>query len=56
MKNENLGIVAGLASLASITVFWIGHSAIGLLLGFISIAFAVRLGLSKRYKGKTGQR
>ncbi len=53
MKDENLAIVAGLSSLASVTAFWIGHSVIGLFLGAISVAFAIRLGLSKRDKEKS---
>ncbi|MND27179.1 hypothetical protein D3C80_176400 [compost metagenome] len=51
MKNENFGLVAGLVGLASITAIWVGHYAIGISLGTISIVFAIRLGLSKRDKG-----
>lgn len=50
MINGHLGLVAGLALLASTTVGLLGHQIIAAVLGVIGIAFAVALGLSKRAK------
>jgi hypothetical protein len=51
-KNGNLGLVAGLALLASTTAGLLGHQIVALGLGIVGIAFAVALGLSKRAKNK----
>lgn len=50
--NGNLGLVAGLALLASATAGLLGHQMVAAGLGVISIAFAVALGLSKRAKNR----
>ena len=44
----NLGLVAGLALLASATASLLGHKVVGAGLGLIGIVCAVALGLSKR--------
>lgn len=48
--NGNLGLIAGLALLASTTAGLLGHQIVAASFGFIGIAFAVALGLSKRAK------
>lgn len=48
--NGNLGLVAGLALLASATAGLLGHQMVAAGLGVIGIVFAVALGLSKRTK------
>jgi len=50
--NGNLGLVAGLALLASVTFGLIGSPLAGLGLGVLGIVFAVALGISKRKKSQ----
>lgn len=52
MKDENLGLVAGLTMMASITAVLLEHKAVGLILGAVGLSFAIALGLSKRKKGR----
>lgn len=50
----NLGLVAGLALLASVTAGLLGFPLAGLSLGVLGIGSAVALGLTKRAKGGIG--
>lgn len=52
MKDEKLGLVAGLILLASTTAVLLKHKAVGLILGAVGLWFAIALGLSKRKKGR----
>lgn len=51
--NGNLGLVAGLALLASVTAGVVGYPLTGLGLASLGIVSAVALGLSKRNKYQT---
>lgn len=48
--NGNLGLVAGLAILASVTAGLLGYPMVGLGLAALGIVSGVALGLSKRNK------
>lgn len=56
MKNENLGLMAGLSTLSGIMALWLNHWLTGAVLAGIGITFAILLGLSKRSKRPLGEK
>lgn len=52
MKDEILGLIAGLILFASTTAVLLEQKIAGVFLGVVGLAFAVALGLSKRAKNK----